>query len=112
MTKVMISQPIRGKNENERLEPRTALTAKLKELGYEVVDTLHKDFPPNPEGRIPVKCLAKSIELIADVDIVCFMEGWDDAGDCIIEHSVCQSYGIPIMYATKNHIVLRKAKDI
>lgn len=112
MKKVMISQPMRGKKEDEILEPRTALMAKLKELGYEVVDTLHKDFPPNPDQKIPIKYLAKSIDFIAEVDIVCFMEGWDKARGCIIEHSVCQAYGVPIMYATKDHIVLREAKVV
>ena len=112
MKKVMISQPMRGKEEAVIRQEREALVAKLKELGYEVIDTIFPDFPSNPEGRIPVKYLAKSIDFIADVDVVCFMEGWEKARGCIIEHSVCQSYLIPIMYATKNEIILREAKEV
>jgi hypothetical protein len=101
MKKVIISQPMRGKSEEQIREERAKLVRELTENGYEVVDTVFPDFFEG--GNIPVKYLAKSIEAIADVDCVYFMDGWDNARGCRIEFQVCLCYGIEIfmseMYA-------------
>ena len=44
------------------------------------------------QGNIPLKYLAKSLEYIADVDCVWFMDGWQDARGCRIEHRACVEY--------------------
>lgn len=89
--KVMISQPMRGKTNEEIKEERTELVKKLQEEGHEVVDTVFDDFP---EGKAtPVHYLAKSIEFIANVEGVIFMKGWENARGCKIEHQIAKEYG-------------------
>jgi len=93
--KVMISQPMRGKTEEQVRAERAELVEILTEQGYEVVDTVFSDF--TNQGNMPLKYLAKSLEFIADVDAVYFMDGWQDARGCRIEHQVCVDYGIEII---------------
>ncbi|GHT70468.1 hypothetical protein AGMMS50239_38880 [Bacteroidia bacterium] len=95
MEKVMISQPMRGKTEEQVRSERATVVAELTEKGYEVVDTVFPDF--TNQGNIPLKYLAKSLDFIADMDYVYFMEGWQDARGCKIEHQVCVDYGIKIL---------------
>jgi hypothetical protein len=92
--KLIISQPMKGKTEAQVRDERAELVAQLEE-GYEIVDTIFPDF--TNEGNIPLKYLAKSLEYIADVDYVYFMQGWQDARGCRIEHQVCVDYGISIL---------------
>ena len=93
--KVQISQPMRGKTEEQVRSERAALVEELIRQGYEVVDTVLPGF--KNEGNIPVKYLAKSLEFIADVDGVYFMDGWWEARGCRIEHQVCVDYGVKIL---------------
>ena len=94
-TKVMISQPMRGKTEQQIRVERANLVEKLTKRGYEVVDTVFSDF--SNKGNLPLKYLAKSLEFIADVDCVYFMDGWQDARGCRIEHQVCVDYYVQIL---------------
>jgi Asp-tRNA(Asn)/Glu-tRNA(Gln) amidotransferase A subunit family amidase len=93
MKKAIISQPMRGKTEEQVRTEREQTVKTLEERGYEVVDTVFPDFTNS--GNIPLKYLAKSIEFIADVDFVYFMPGWGNARGCRIEHLCCEDYGIP-----------------
>lgn len=45
----------------------------------------------------PVYALGESIKLMANADCAYFMKGWNKARGCIIEHEVCERYGIPII---------------
>lgn len=87
--KIMISQPMRGKTNEQIREERVELVKQLDEQGYEVIDTV-LDLS---EGKTPVHYLAKSIELLAEADAVIFMPGWQDARGCRIEYQVASEYG-------------------
>lgn len=89
--KVMISQPMRGKTNEQIREEREKLVKQLETEGYEVIDTVFDDFT---EGKAtPVHYLAKSIEFIANVEGVVFMKGWENARGCKIEHQIAKEYG-------------------
>jgi Asp-tRNA(Asn)/Glu-tRNA(Gln) amidotransferase A subunit family amidase len=90
--KAIISQPMKGKTEAQIRAEREGAIAHLNGLGHEVVDTIFPDF--KNQGNIPLKYLAKSIEAIADVDLVYFMNGWKDARGCRIEFECCIQYGV------------------
>jgi hypothetical protein len=98
MKKAFISQPMKDKTEDQIRHERKAAILYLDGKGYEVVDSVFTDFPTFLKGNAPLKHLAKAIDLIADVDLVYFMNGWDNARGCRIEHSVCLDYGIAVMY--------------
>lgn len=87
--KIMISQPMRGKTEEQIRSEREELVRQLEKQGHEVIDTV-LDLS---EGKTPVHYLAKSIELLAEVDAVVFMKGWENARGCRIEYSVASEYG-------------------
>jgi len=91
--KAMISQPMNGKIEEQIRAEREETIKQLEAKGYEVVDTVFSDF--TDQGNVPLKYLAKSLEAIADVDLVFFMPGWEKARGCRIEHRVCVDYGVP-----------------
>ena len=87
--KIMISQPMRGKTEEQIRTERAEIVKKLEEQGHEIIDTV-LDLS---EGKTPVHYLAKSIELLAEADAVVFMKGWECARGCRIEHTIAQEYG-------------------
>lgn len=95
--KVMISQPMRGKtNEQIQLE-RTELVKRLEKDNFEVIDTIISENAPK-DCNEAMYYLSKSIEFMSEVDIVYFMKGWENARGCKIENKICQDYGKQTMY--------------
>ena len=89
--KVMISQPMNGKTNEEVREERKILVNELTEQGYEVVDTvISENAPKNCDEAIYY--LSKSIEFISKVDAIIFMNGWEKARGCKIEYEVAKNY--------------------
>ena len=90
--KIMISQPMRGKTNEQIRQEREELVKKLEMQGHKVEDTIFTEEMPI-ECDMPMYLLAKSIEAMSKVDAVIFMRGWKDARDCRIEHQVAVDYG-------------------
>ena len=100
MKKLFISQPMNGKTEEEILKARrNAIESAKRNMDVdeiEVIDAYFKDY--NPEnGCTPLKYLAKSLELLADADVVYFAPGWEDARGCRIENLAAIAYGITVI---------------
>ena len=101
-TKVFISQPMRGKTDQEiigeREHAKDFLTGLLKEP-IEFIDSIIDEKPDDSIDiyRIPVWYLSKSIELLAKADIAFFCRGWREARGCVIEHEVAERYVITII---------------
>ena len=91
MKKLFISQPMKGKTDEEILAVREKAieSAKkyLKECGeedeIEVIDSFFQNAPA--EAR-PLWFLAKSLELFSTADVAYFAKGWEDARGCRIEN--------------------------
>jgi hypothetical protein len=105
MKKAMLSQPMAGKTENEIIATREKAINKLKELGYEVANTLFSDEWYNKEHmeergviQIPLCFLAKSLENMSLCHAVYFCDGWEDARGCKIEHIAAVNYRLDIIY--------------
>lgn len=96
--KIMISQPMNGKTEEQIREEREEITKRLQEEGHEVVDTIFIEEAPK-NCNIAVYYLAKSIEMIGKVDALYFMKNWEKARGCKIEHQVAVEYGKQVFYA-------------
>lgn len=98
MKKLFISQPMRG-NSNEEIiaEREKAVKAAAEKLGepVEVIDSFFKDALVT---AAPLWFLGKSLELLADADIIYFCPGWDTARGCKIEHQCAVEYGIERIY--------------
>lgn len=99
MKKLFISQPMAGKTKDEILAVREkaieSVRATLNE-DVEVIDSFLEDYSPE-DGCIPLKFLAKSLELLADADVVHFTSGWMNTRGCRIEHQCTIEYGIEII---------------
>ena len=95
--KVMISQPMRGKTNEQIRQEREKLVKRLEKDNFEVVDTIISENAPKGCNEA-IYYLSKSIEFISKVDIVYFMEGWKEARGCRIENRICQDYGKQTMY--------------
>lgn len=95
--KVMISQPMNGKTEEQIKEERQELVDALTAEGYEVIDTIVTNESPK-DTNVAIYYLSKSIEFIGKVDIVVFMKGWEKARGCKVEHLIATEYGKQIIY--------------
>ena len=94
MKKLFISQPMRGKTDEQIVaERKAAITAARLALG-EDVDVIDSFFRGAPADAKPLWFLGESLKLLADADIACFAPGWKDARGCVIEHACALHYGI------------------
>lgn len=89
----MISQPMNGKTKEQIRKERAELVEKLESLGYEVIDTIIEETYDTP-----IEYLAKSIFYMAEADCILFMQGWETARGCKIEHEVAVNYGKMVVY--------------
>lgn len=89
--RIMISQPMNGKTEEQIRTEREELVKELESKGYEVVDTIFTDVPPE-NADIGMWYLAKSIEAMSEVDAVVFMKGWENARGCVAEEYIARKY--------------------
>lgn len=97
MTKLFISQPMRGKTPEEIAAERERMieqAAKLFPGEIEVLDTYYKDFDGNR-----VQFLGRSIGDLGKADLAIFAPGWEDFTGCRCEHAICQEYNIPHVHA-------------
>ena len=96
MKKLFISQPMKGRTDEEIFtERQKAVDAARKHIGedVEVIDSFFQDAPAGEQGAL--WCLGKSLELMSAADVVYFTKGWDEARGCKIEWACAEAYGIP-----------------
>lgn len=89
--KIMISQPMEGKTDEEIREERKDLVKELESKGYEVVDTIFAENLPE-DGDMAMFYLAMSINAMSKVDGVVFMQGWENSRGCVAEEYIARKY--------------------
>lgn len=97
MKKLFISQPMRGKTDEEILaERKKAIESAERNLGepVEVIDSFFQNAPA--DARL-LWFLGKSLELLSTADIAYFAKGWEDARGCRIENQCAIEYGIEVI---------------
>lgn len=98
MKKLFISQPMRGKTDEELLAVRAQAiqsAERVLEEEVEVIDSFFKDaVVPSTVLSRPLWFLGKSIKLLSGADVAYFADGWEDARGCKIEHECAVEYGI------------------
>nr|DAM66335.1 MAG TPA: Nucleoside deoxyribosyltransferase [Caudoviricetes sp.] len=99
MRRLFVSQPTRGKTQDEIIEARDKaierLSRKLNE-GFEVAESYFTEDEPKDVKNSGVYWLGKSLELLSECDLVLFIGDWYNYRGCQIEHQVCENYGIEI----------------
>ena len=97
MKKLFISQPMKGKTDEEILaERRKAVRSAERQLG-EPVEVIDSFFQSAPADAKPLWFLGKSLELLAGADIAYFAKGWKEARGCKIENTCAIEYGIAVI---------------
>lgn len=94
MKKLFISQPMKGKSDEDILKERNKAIAEAERLCGDVVEVLDSFFQGAPADAKPLWFLRKSLELLAQADVAYFAPGWADARGCKIEHLCAVEYGI------------------
>lgn len=94
MKKLFISQPMKGKSDEEILRERKNAIKSAEELLGEPVELIDSFFQSAPVDARPLWFLGKSLELLSTADIAFFAKGWEDARGCKIEHTCAVEYGI------------------
>ena len=94
MKKLFISQPMRGKTDEEILMERKKAVMHVMEVLGEPVEVIDSFFQSAPADARPLWFLGKSLELLATADVAYFVEGWQDARGCRIEHECAKEYDI------------------
>jgi len=93
MMKVFISQPMRGKTDEEIVAERNRIISLVNDKAYgeqvEILDTFFDDY-----NGSPIEFLACSLKYLSSADLAVFAPGWKLARGCRIEHLVCDEYGI------------------
>lgn len=97
MKKLFISQPMRGKTDEEILAVRKKAIESAKKLVGEPVEVIDSFFQAAPADAKPLWFLGKSLELLTTADVAYFAKGWDEARDCKIENTCAIEYGITVI---------------
>lgn len=105
MKRAMISQPMAGLTDKQIEETRDRNIERLIKEGYEPINTWFKYEWYDRERilereivHIPLAFLAKSVEHMAQVEVVLFCKGWEKARGCKIEHNIAKEYGLSVIY--------------
>lgn len=92
--KLFISQPMRGKTDEEILAERErAIRIAEKQVG-EPVEVIDSFFQSAPADAKPLWYLGESLKLLATADVAYFAKGWNEARGCKIEHTCVVEYNI------------------
>ena len=98
MKKLFISQPMKGKSDEDILAERKKAIKSAEDVIGEPVEVIDSFFQEAPVDAKPLWLfLGKSLELLAGADIAYFAKGWQDARGCKIENTCAIEYGIPVI---------------
>ena len=94
MKKLFISQPMRGKTDDEILAERSNAIQAAKDSLGEPVEVIDSFFQNTPAEAKPLWYLGESLKLLATADVAYFAPGWSEARGCKIENLCAKEYGI------------------
>ena len=89
MVKIMISQPMKGRSNEEIKKEREGLKIAIEASGAKLIDSVFD----NVDDGTPLSYLAKSIKYLDEADIIWFMPGWEKSRGCRIEFECAKEYG-------------------
>lgn len=96
--KLFISQPMKGKTNEEIEAERAEVISRFEAEGIKVkiIDSFFKNAPAQ---AAPLWYLGESIKLLGEADVAYFCKDWQHYNGCIIEHECAVRYGKKILYA-------------
>ena len=98
MKRLFISQPMRGKSDEEILAVREKAVASAERYLGEKVEVIDSFFQGVArEGNRGLCLLGKSLELLATADVAYFAKDWENYRGCKIENLCAVEYGIDVI---------------
>ena len=99
MVRLFISQPMKGKTDEEILAVREKAIASAKKMiaDGEEVEVIDSFFQNAPADARPLWFLGKSLELLSTADGAYFAKGWEGTRGCRIENTCAIEYGIDVI---------------
>ena len=97
--KMMISQPMGGKSEEEIRKDREFAVNCIIKSGNEHVESIINEEPNTK--NIGLWYLGRSFEIMSNCDGVLFIGNWEKYRGCQLEYLACQAYGIPTFLLTE-----------
>ena len=97
MKKLFISQPMRGKTNEEILAVRAKAIESAEQALGEKVEVIESFFQNAPADAKPLWYLGKSLELLSTADVVYFAKDWEQYRGCRIENTCAIEYGIGLV---------------
>ena len=97
MKKLFISQPMKGKTDEEIISERNKAVEEAKKAVNDDVTIIDSFFQGAPADAKPLWFLGKSIELLSTADVAYFAKDWDKFRGCKIEHEAAMQYGIKVI---------------
>lgn len=94
MKKLFISQPMKGKTDDEILAERSNAIQAAKDSVNDEIEVIDSFFQGAPADATPLWYLGESLKLLATADLAYFAPGWDKARGCKIENLCAKEYGI------------------
>lgn len=97
MKKLFISQPFRGRTEEEVFEERKKIHKIVEEIEKEeflVIDQYHQIAP---EGASRFYYLSQDILLMDTADLIAFSPDWGLAKGCRVEHELALAYDLKMI---------------
>lgn len=99
--KVFISQPMRGKTNEEIKAERKRLIGKAREhygADIEVVDSFFEAPPEDaPEDARPLWYLGKALQLMSTAQALVLPRGWEWYSGCMVENLAATMYLLDIL---------------
>ena len=96
--KVFISQPMKGIAQEEIDKRRNKIIRAIQDRylneNIEFIYSIITEYPNEDIENVPVWYLAKSIDGLSKATLAYFDEDWENAMGCVIEHKICENYGI------------------
>lgn len=92
MIKLFISQPMKGRTDEEILAERERVAKEVQEVYEDEVEVIDSYFPDAHDYN-PLVDLGRRIQLIAGADLVYFARGWEKSRGCKFEHTCAEEYG-------------------
>lgn len=97
MKKLFISQPMKGKTNEEILKERKEAISLAKLIINEDVEVIDSFFQNAPHDAKPLWFLGKSLEFLSAADVAYFCDDWYNYSGCFIEHIACLHYDIKVI---------------
>ena len=97
MKRLFISQPMKGKTDEEIMAVREKAIESAKNMLGEPVEVIDSFFQSAPVDAKPLWYLAKSLELLATADVAYFASGWEYFRGCRIENTCAIEYGVDVI---------------